>query len=144
MVTVNYKGSSPALIDLISGQVDLMFDNMPPSLPHIKSGKLRAIAVTSTARAAALPDVPTVADTIPGFEASSWFGVLAPAGTPRGIVVKINGEVAKWLASPDAKEKLAAQGANVAGGSPEDFTKHIQAETAKWAKVVKESGAKVD
>ena len=144
MTHVPYKGSAPALTDLIGGQVQLMFDNLPSSLAFIKAGKLRAIAVTSTTRAAALPDVPTVADTIPGFEASSWFGVLAPAGTPRGIVVKINGEVAKWLASPDAKEKLAAQGANVAGGSPEDFTKHIQAETAKWAKVVKESGAKVD
>src|SRR5438876_7044295 len=144
MTHVPYKGSAPALTDLMGGQVQLMFDNLPSSLQQIKAGKLRAIAVTSLQRAAALPDVPTVADTIPGFEASSWFGVLAPAGTPRGIVVKINGEVAKWLASPDAKEKLAAQGANVAGGSPEDFSKHIQAETAKWAKVVKESGAKVD
>jgi tripartite-type tricarboxylate transporter receptor subunit TctC len=144
MTHVPYKGSAPALTDLIGGQVQLMFDNLPSSLTFIKAGKLRAIAVTSTTRAAALPDVPTVADTVPGFEASSWFGVLAPAGTPREIVVKINGEVAKWLASPDAKEKLTAQGANVAGGTPEDFAKHIQAETAKWAKVVKESGAKVD
>ncbi|HEY3179414.1 MAG TPA: tripartite tricarboxylate transporter substrate binding protein [Casimicrobiaceae bacterium] len=144
MTHVPYKGSAPALTDLIGGQVQLMFDNLPSSLAFIKAGKLRAIAVTSTTRAAALPDVPTVADTVPGFEASSWFGVLAPAGTPRDIVMKINGEIAKWLASPDAKEKLAAQGANVAGGTPEDFTKHIQAETAKWSKVVKESGAKVD
>jgi tripartite-type tricarboxylate transporter receptor subunit TctC len=144
MTHVPYKGSAPALTDLIGGQVQLMFDNLPSSLAFIKAGKLRAIAVTSTARAAALPDVPTVADTVPGFEASSWFGVLAPAGTPRDIVMKINGGTAKWLASPDAKEKLAAQGANVAGGTPEDFAKHIQAETAKWAKVVKESGAKVD
>jgi tripartite-type tricarboxylate transporter receptor subunit TctC len=144
MTHVPYKGSAPALTDLIGGQVQLMFDNLPSSLAFIKAGKLRAIAVTSTARAAALPDVPTVADTVPGFEASSWFGILAPAGTPRDIVMKINGETAKWLASPDAKEKLAAQGANVASGTPEDFAKHIQAETVKWAKVVKESGAKVD
>jgi tripartite-type tricarboxylate transporter receptor subunit TctC len=144
MTHVPYKGSAPALTDLIGGQVQLMFDNLPSSLAFIKAGKLRALAVTSATRAAALPDVPTVADTIPGFEASSWFGVLAPAGTQRDIVMKINGEIAKWLASPDAKEKLAAQGANVAGGTPEDFAKHIQAETAKWAKVVKESGAKVD
>ena len=144
MTHVPYKGSAPALTDLIGGQVQVMFDNLPSSLAFIKAGKLRAIAVTSTTRAAALPDVPTVADTVPGFEASSWFGILAPAGTPRDIVMKINGETAKWLASPDAKEKLAAQGANVASGTPEDFAKHIQAETAKWAKVVKESGAKVD
>jgi tripartite-type tricarboxylate transporter receptor subunit TctC len=144
MTHVPYKGSAPALTDLIGGQVQLMFDNLPSSLAFIKAGKLRAIAVTSTTRSAALPDVPTVADTVPGFEASSWFGILGPAGTPRDIVMKINGETAKWLASPDAKEKLAAQGANVASGTPEDFAKHIQAETAKWAKVVKESGAKVD
>ncbi len=144
MTHVPYKGSAPALTDLIGGQVQLMFDNLPSSLAFIKAGKLRAIAVTGTTRAPALPDVPTVADTVPGFEASSWFGILAPAGTPRDIVMKINGETSKWLASPDAKEKLAAQGANVAGGTPEDFAKHIQAETAKWAKVVKESGAKVD
>src|SRR2546421_779554 len=144
MTHVPYKGSAPALTDLIGGQVQLMFDNLPSSLTFIKAGKLRALGVTSAMRAAALPDTPTVADFVPGFEASSWFGLLAPAGTPREIVVKINGEVAKWLASPDAKEKLAAQGANVASGTPEDFAKHIQAETAKWAKVVKESGAKVD
>jgi tripartite-type tricarboxylate transporter receptor subunit TctC len=144
MTHVPYKGSAPALTDLVGGQVQLMFDNLPSSLAFIKAGKLRALAVTSTTRAAALPDVPTVADYIPGFEASSWFGLLAPAGTSRDVIAKINGEVAKWIASSDAKDKLAAQGANAAGGTPEDFTKHIQAETAKWAKVVKESGAKVD
>lgn len=144
MTHVPYKGSAPALADLVGGQVQVMFDNLPSSLAFIKAGKLRALAVTSATRAAALPDVPTVADYVPGFEASSWFGLLAPAGTPRDIVEKINGEVAKWIASPDAKEKLAAQGANAAGGTPEDFAKHIHAETAKWAKVVKESGAKVD
>jgi tripartite-type tricarboxylate transporter receptor subunit TctC len=144
MTHVPYKGSAPALTDLVGGQVQLMFDNLPSSLAFIKAGKLRALAVTSATRAAALPDVPTVADYLPGFEASSWFGLLAPAGTPRDIVAKINGEVAKWIASTDAKDKLAAQGANAAGGTPEDFAKHIQTETAKWAKVVKESGAKVD
>ena len=145
MVHVPYKGSAPAVQDLIGGQVQLMFDNLPPSLPQIKAGKLRALAVTSAARAPALPDVPTMAEAgLPGFEASSWFGILAPTGTPPAIVAKLNAEIAKWLATPEAKEKLAKQGANAAGGSPEDFAKHIAAETAKWAKVVKDSGAKVD
>jgi len=142
---VPYKGSAPALTDLIGGQVQLMFDNLPSSLPQIKGGKLRAVAVTSTTRAAALPEVPTVAESgLPGFEASSWFGILAPAGTPKDIIAKIDADVQKWLATPEAKEKLLSQGANAAGGSPEDFARHIQAETAKWAKVVKDSGAKVD
>jgi tripartite-type tricarboxylate transporter receptor subunit TctC len=145
MTHVPYKGSAPALQDLIAGQVQLMFDNLPPSLPQIKAGKLRALAVTSATRAPALPDVPTVAESgLPGFEASSWFGLLAPAGTPPAIIAKINTEVATWLASPEGKEKLASIGANAAGGSPEDFARHIHAETTKWAKVVKESGAKVD
>jgi tripartite-type tricarboxylate transporter receptor subunit TctC len=145
MTHVPYKGSAPALADLLGGQVQLMFDNLPPSLPQIKAGKLRPLAVTSLTRAPALPDVPTIAESgLPGFEASSWFGILAPAGTPPAIIAKLNAEVAKWLASPEGKEKLVAIGANAAGGSPEDFARHIQAETAKWAKVVKESGAKVD
>ena len=145
MTHVPYKGSSPALQDLLGGQVQLMFDNLPPSLPQIKAGKLRALAVTSLARAPALPDVPTMAEAgLPGYEASSWFGVLAPAGTPPAIVAKLNAEIAKWLATPEAKEKLSKQGANAAGGTPEDFAKHIAAETAKWAKVVKDSGAKID
>ena len=145
MTHVPYKGSAPAIADLLGGQVQLMFDNLPSALPQIRAGKLRALAVTSSQRAAALPDVPTIAESgLPGYEASSWFGLLAPAGTPADIVAKINGEVARWLASPEAKEKLLAQGANAAGGTPEDFVRHIAAETAKWQKVVKESGAKVD
>jgi len=146
MQHVPYKGSAPALADLTGGQVQLMFDNLPSALPLIKAGKLRALAVTSLARASALPDVPTVAESgLPGFEASSWFGLLAPAGTPKDVITKVNAEVAKWLATPEAKEKLAAHGAIVASGlTPDDFTRHIASETAKWQKVVKESGAKVE
>jgi tripartite-type tricarboxylate transporter receptor subunit TctC len=145
MTHVPYKGSSPALTDLIGGQVQVMFDNLPSALPQIKGGKLRAIAVTSLKRAPALPDIPTISESgLPGFEASSWFGVLAPAGTPAPIVARINAEVNKWLQSADAREKLLAQGAEAAGGSPEQFAAHIRAETEKWAKVVKASGAKVD
>ena len=145
MQHVPYKGSAPALSDLLGGQVQLMFDNLPSALPHIKGGKLKALAVTSAKRAPALPDTPTIAEAgVSGFEASSWFGLLAPAGTPRDVVVKVNAEVAKWLATADAREKLTAAGANAAGGSPEDFVAHIAAETSKWAKVVKESGAKAE
>jgi tripartite-type tricarboxylate transporter receptor subunit TctC len=145
MTHVPYKGSAPALSDLIGGQVQLMFDNLPSALPQIKAGKLRAIAVTSLNRAPVLPDVPTIAESgLPGFEASSWFGVLAPAGTPAPVVAKLNAEVNKWLQSPEAREQLLAQGAVAAGGTPEQFAAHIRAETEKWAKVVKASGAKVD
>jgi tripartite-type tricarboxylate transporter receptor subunit TctC len=145
MAHVPYKGSAPALVDLAGGQVQLMFDNLPSALALIKGGKLKALAVTSLQRSAALPDVPTVAESgLPGFEASSWFGLLAPAGTPKDIIAKLNSEVAKWLATPEAKEKLAAQGAIPAGLPPEEFARHIATETVKWQKVVKDSGAKVD
>jgi tripartite-type tricarboxylate transporter receptor subunit TctC len=146
MTHVPYKGSAPALQDLVGGQVQIMFDNLPSSLALIKAGKLKPLAVTSATRSAALPGVPTVAEAgVPGFEASSWFGLLAPAGTPKDVVAKLNANVAKWLATPEAKEKLAGQGAIAASGlTSEDFAKHIAAETTKWAKVVKESGAKVE
>lgn len=145
MTHIPYKGSAPAITDLIGGQVQVMFDNLPSSLPQIKAGKLRALAVTSVQRAPALPDVPTIAESgLPGFEASSWFGVLAPAGTPPAIIARLNADLGQWLQSPDAREKLLAQGALAAGGSPEAFAAHIRAETEKWARVVKVSGAKVD
>jgi tripartite-type tricarboxylate transporter receptor subunit TctC len=145
MMHVPYKGSAPALADLMGGQVQLMFDNLPSSLPFVKAGRLRALAVTSVTRAAALPDTPTLAESgVPGFEASSWFGILAPAGTPHDVVMRIDTEVARWLASTEARDKLAAQGAIAAGGTPEDFARHIAAESAKWARVVRASGARVD
>jgi tripartite-type tricarboxylate transporter receptor subunit TctC len=145
MMHVPYKGSAPAVTDLMGGQVQLMFDNLPSSLAQIKAGKLRAIAVTSAQRAPALPNMPTIAESgLPGFEASSWFGMLAPAGTPSAIVARLNADVNQWLQTAEAKEKLLAQGAVAAGGTPEQFAAHIRAETEKWAKVVKVSGAKVD
>ena len=145
MVHVPYKGSAPAVTDLVGGQVQLMFDNLPSSLQQIKGGKLRAIAVTSAQRSPALPDIPTIAESgLPGFEATSWFGVLAPAGTPAAIVNRLNAEVDKWLQSDSGKAQLFEQGALPAGGTPEEFAAYIRAETEKWAKVVKVSGAKVD
>lgn len=146
MVHFPYRGSSPALLDLIAGNTDVMFDNLPSSMAHIKGGKLKALAVTSSQRSAVLPDVPTVeeAGKLKGFEASSWFGLLAPAGTPPDIVNRIQQEVAKSLATPAMKEKLLAQGAIPSGNTPAEFAKLIDSEIAKWAQVVKAAGAKVD
>lgn len=148
MLHLPYGGSGPALIDLIGGNTDLMFDNLPSSLPHIRAGKLKALAVTSAVRSAALPDLPTVEEAggpaLKGFEASSWFGLLAPAGTPMDIVQRVQAETAKALAAPAIKERLVAQGAIPSGMTSAEFARFIAAETAKWAKVVKASGAKVD
>ena len=148
MVHFPYRGSGPALIDLLGGSMDLMFDNLPSSLPHIKAGKLKALAVTSASRSTALPDVPTVAEvggaTLKGYEASSWFGLLAPAGTPAEVVNRLQQETAKALGSAALKERLQAQGAIPGGNTPAEFSALIAAETTKWAKVVKASGAKVD
>jgi tripartite-type tricarboxylate transporter receptor subunit TctC len=146
MVHFPYKGSGPALLDMVSGTMDVMFDNLPSSLAQIKAGKLKALAVTSRQRSAALPDVPTIEEAagLKGFDATSWFGLLAPAGTPMDIVNRIQQEVAKSLNTPAVKEKMLAQGAIPSGNTPAEFAKHIAAETEKWAKVVKVSGAKVD
>jgi tripartite-type tricarboxylate transporter receptor subunit TctC len=146
MVHFPYRGSGPALLDLIGGTMDLMFDNLPSALPQIKSGKLVALAVTSSTRSAALPDVPTVAEAGPvkGFEASSWFGLLAPAGTPAEIVNRLQQESAKALGSAALKERLLSQGAVPGGTTPAEFGRFIATETKKWATVVKASGAKVD
>jgi tripartite-type tricarboxylate transporter receptor subunit TctC len=150
MVHSPYKGSGPALIDLMGGNVDLMFDNLPSAMPHIKSGKLKALAVTTAQRSAALPDLPTVAEAGPddgslkGYEASSWFGLLAPAGTPVDIINRLHHETAKALATPALKERLLAQGALPGGNSPAEFARMIDDESRKWARVVKASGAKMD
>ena len=146
MTHIPYRGSGPALLDLIGGNIDVMFDNLPSAMPHIKTGKLKAFAVTSAQRSTALPDTPTVeeAGRLKGFDAGSWFGLLAPAGTPPEIVNRIQQEVAKSLNTPAIKEKLLAQGAIPSGNTPQQFTEFINAEHIKWAKVVKASGAKVD
>jgi len=150
MVHFPYRGSGPALLDLIGGTMDLMFDNLPSSMPQIKAGKLKALAVTSAQRSAALPDLPTIAEAAPpgsglkDYEASSWFGLLAPAGTPSDIVNRLQQESAKALAAPALKERLLAQGAIPSGMPPAEFAAFIAAETKKWAVVVKASGATVD
>ena len=146
MVHFPYRGSGPALTDMAGGTMQVMFDNLPSSMQLIKTGKLKALAVTSAKPSPALPGVPTVAQAanLPNFEASSWFGLLAPAGTPPDIIHRIQQEVATSLSTPAVRERLMAQGADPSGNTPEQFAALIRSETTKWAKVVKDSGAKVD
>jgi tripartite-type tricarboxylate transporter receptor subunit TctC len=145
MQHVPYRGSSPAVTDLIGGQIAVMFDNMPSAIGYVKSGKLRALAVTTPKRSPALPDVPTIAEAgVPGYGATSWFGLLAPANTPAPVVTKLNASILKALADPEVKKKLAEQGAEPHGEKPEQFAEFIKSETAKWGKTVKESGATVE
>jgi tripartite-type tricarboxylate transporter receptor subunit TctC len=142
MVHVPYRGAAPAVIDLLGGQVQVMIDTTPASMPHIRSGKLRALAVTTATRADVLPDLPTVGDFVPGYEATSWFGIGAPKDTPPEIIATLNTEINAAIANPKIKTRLIDLGGTVLPGSPADFGKLIAAETEKWAKVVKFSGAK--
>ena len=145
LVHVPYKGAAPALADLLAGQVQVMFSTMPPALPHVRDGRLRALAVTSLRRSPAAPDLPTVDEAaLPGFEANTWHGVVLPAGAPTAIVSKLNREIVAILHLPDVVERLAGQGAETLGSTPEEFGAYIRSETAKWAKVVRESGAKAE
>ena len=146
MVHLPYRGSAPAITDLLAGNTNVMFDNLPSALPHIKSGRLKALAVTSRERSPALPDTPTIeeAANLKGFDASSWFGLFAPAGTSRAIVDKIQTDVTKALAVPEVRERFVAQGAQPGGTTPDQFAAFIRNETEKWTKVVKISNAKVD
>ena len=144
LIHVPYKGAGPVFPDLIGGQVHVMFDNMPSSIEFIRGGKLRALGVTTAKRSSQLPDVPTVAETVPGYEASAWFGMGAPKGTPADVVAKLNREINDALAEPKMKARLAELGGDPIAGSPADFWKIHTYETEKWAKVVKSSGAKVD
>src|SRR4051794_19870269 len=144
MVHVPYRGGAPALTDLIAGQVQVMFDNIPTCFEHVKSGKLRGLAVTSTTRSEILPDLPLVADFLPGYEASAWYGIGAPKGTPPDIVERLNKVVNEILADPKAKARFTELGAILLPGSAADFGKLVADETEKWGKVVKFAGAKVE
>ncbi len=141
---IPYKGSSPALTDLIGGQVAVFIGNMPPTVPHIKSGKLRALAVTTRTRSALMPELPTIADTLPGYETVAWFGVLAPAGTPPDVVNRLSVEIGKIARSPEMRERLVAMGAEPVGGTPEEFKAVIDRDIAKWKPLAQKVGIKVD
>lgn len=144
MAHIPYKGAGPALNDLIAGQVQVMFDNLPSSAGFIKDGRIRALAVTTATREASLPNVPTVGETVPGYEASAWFGVSAPKGTPREVIEKLNVAINQLLVDPKIQKRLSELGGTPIPGAPEDFGKLISNETQKWEKVVKASGATVD
>ncbi len=145
MLHIPYKGGPPAIADLISGQVNMMFINMPTGITHVRSGKAKIIAVSSIKRVSQLPDVPTVDQAgVKGFETSAWSGLYAPAGTPADIINRLNAEVVKILKQPSVREQLMAQGAEPVGDTPEEFSRFTLAEISKWAKIIKISGAKVD
>lgn len=143
IVHVPFKGSPAAVIGVISGQIAIAFPNIPPALPHVRSGKLKALAVTTAKRSAAVPDLPTVAESgLPGYEATAWFGVFAPAATPPQIVARLNAAIVKIVHLRDVRDRLAAEGAEAVGNTPEQFAQIVKNDIAKWAKVVKASGAR--
>jgi tripartite-type tricarboxylate transporter receptor subunit TctC len=145
MLHVPYKGAVPALTDLLGGQLSMIFSSMPPALPHIKNGKLRALGVTSATRSPATPELPTIAESgLKGYVVNNWYGILAPRGTPKEIVAKLNAEIVKILKMPDVKESLSAQGAEPFTSTPQQFAVYIKEETEKWAKIIKYSGVQVE
>ena len=145
MQHVPYRGSAPALTALIGGEVSLMFNNLLTALPHVKAGRLRALAVTSAERSPAAPEIPTMAESgLPGYDVSTWYGLLVPAGTPKEIVARLNAEVVRILNLPELKERLRSQGADVIPSTPDQFAAHIRQEMVKWAQVVRQSGARAD
>jgi len=141
---IPYKGAAPATVDLLAGQVSLMFNNMLSAMPLVKAGKLRAVAVTSLKRSAAIPELPTIAETVKGFEASGWYGAFAPAATPKDIIAKLNAEINKLMRLPDVAQRLAGDGVEAASMTPAEFGAYLHSEIAKWGKVVKISGTTVD
>ena len=145
LLHIPYKGSAPAVADLLGGQVMIMFDNVPSSLPHIKAGKLRAIATTGAKRSSTLPDLPTIAEAgVPGYESGVWFGLVAPAGTPKDAIAKLNAEALKAVKLPDYQKRMTDLGYEIIAGSPEQMAERIKAEIARWGPVVKASGAKAE
>ena len=142
---IPYKGGAPAIVDLVAGQIPMMFDNVPPLLPHVRSGRIKALAVTSLARIPVLPEVPTLHELgLKEFDAVGWNGLLAPAGTPREIVNRLHAEVARVLRIPEVRDQLTAQGADIVANAPDEFSAWIRVEVKKWAEVVRVSGAKID
>jgi tripartite-type tricarboxylate transporter receptor subunit TctC len=144
MQHVPYKGDTPMIIDLVAGRVSLAFGTAVAFLPYVQKGALNALAVTNAKHSPVAPNLPTVAETLPGFEALQWFGILMPAGTPPDIVAKLNAEVVKILKLPEVRERLQSMGIEVAGNAPEQFAAFMRSETTKWGRIVKDSGAKVD
>ena len=145
IVHVPYKGTGPALNDLLSGQVQMAFENPPALLPHIQAGRLRALAVAGSKRSASLPDLPTVAEAgLPGYDVAVWFGIFAPAGTPQPVVARLHKDIAAALASPDIKTRMDGFGAEIIGTGPEQFDAHLRAEIPKWAAIIKAANVKVD
>lgn len=144
LVHIPYKGAAPATTDLLAGQVQLMFNNMLSAMPQVKAGRLRAVAVTSSKRSSAAPELPTIAETVPGYEASGWYGVLAPAAMPRELINRVNAEVNRIMKLPDVTQRLAGDGVEAVGITPEQFGAYLRAEVAKWNKVVKAAGIKAD
>jgi tripartite-type tricarboxylate transporter receptor subunit TctC len=140
MVHVPYKGAGPALVDVMGGHVPIMFDNLPPSLEHIRAGTLRGLAVTTKERAPAIPELPTIAETLPGYDASTWGGILAPAGTPKDVVAKLNSSINAALKMEDVRSRLMGAGIEIQGGTPEAFAEVIRIEVDKWGRIVKEAG----
>jgi tripartite-type tricarboxylate transporter receptor subunit TctC len=142
---VPYKGSFPAMVDLVGGQVSMMFDNLPTAIPHIRTGRIHALGVTSAQRSPSLPDLPTIAESgLPGYDVVSWFGVLGPAAMPRPLIDRLHAEIVKALGVADVKDRLAGLGAVIVGSSPAEFTAYIKSEIIKWEKVVRVSGARAE
>jgi len=142
---IPYKGSAPGLVDLVAGQTQFMIDTMNTVLPYARDNRLRGLAVTGSKRSALMPELPTLAESgMPGFEAAAWQGIVVPTGTPADIIQKLNAEVNKALAHPDVRSRLAAQGADILGGSPADYAAYLRTEIPRWAKAVKDSGAKAE
>ncbi len=144
MVHVPYRGSAPMLTDLVGGQVQVAFDNLQPAIPHIKAGTLRALAVTTTTRSEALPELPTIAEFVPGYEASTWQGIVAPRNVPAEIVDRLNREISAGLADPKIRARIAEMGASPLAGSPAEFGQFIAADIAKWAKVIREGNIRAE